>query len=155
MAKDDPVNWETEPIENFLNEHFLYRGIHRIFWINWRDINKIEPNLFAVPKPGEEGLSTDWSKYSAPQDTLNRLRIPDLKINGIIALNVGQLRNIIKIKKLPLNIMHDPIRISTEFQQVNRAHTLIIGMNKQNKAKIKRNLAKIANWVEGYKPIHY
>lgn len=152
MAKDDPLNWEAEPIENFLNEHFLYRGINRIFWMNWSDINKIEPNLFAIPKPDEDGLSTDWSKYSTPKDTLNRLRIPDLKVNGIIELNISKLKDSIKINKLPISIKHNPIRIANEIQQINRAHTLIIGINKQNKAKIKRHLARIANWAVGYKP---
>jgi tRNA(Met) C34 N-acetyltransferase TmcA len=26
MVEDDPLKWETEPIENFLDELFLFRG---------------------------------------------------------------------------------------------------------------------------------
>ncbi len=36
--------------------------------------------------------------------------------------------------------------------EADRAHTLLIGINKQNRAKMKRCLSKIANWVAGYKP---
>lgn len=151
MVKDDPLQWEAEPIESFLDEHFLYRGIHRIFWMNWKDLNKIEPNLFST-KPEAEGLSTDWSKYATPDDTLNRLRAPTLKVNGIIELNIAHLKFTIKENKLPLTIKHDPIRVQKGRMRINRAHTLLIGIYKQNRAKMKRCLSKIANWVAGYKP---
>ena len=151
MVEDDPLKWETEPIENFLDAHFLFRGIHRIFWMNWKEIHKIEPNLFST-KAEAKGLSTDWSKYATPEDTLNRLRAPTLKVNGILELNVGRLQFTIKENKLPLIIKHDPIRVPKGKTQINRAHTLLMGINKPNRAKIKRCLSKIANWVAGYMP---
>jgi hypothetical protein len=63
--------WSEEPEENFLNSHFLYRAVHRGLWQNWESTDRIDP-IFFYSKNAEEGLSFDWSKYSSPQDTLER-----------------------------------------------------------------------------------
>jgi len=144
MVKNNNVEWEKEPLENFLDEHVLYRGIHKNYLINWSDFNKIPPNVFSYKKD-EKGISTDWSKYATPQFTLSHLRNPDLKDNGILEINVGNLKETIKGYNLPLIIEHNPLKL-------NRAHTLIIGINTKNKAKNRRHLSKISKWAKGFDP---
>ena len=136
--------YPKEPIENFLDAHFLYRAVHRGLWENWESINRIDP-IFFYSKNAEEGLSFDWSKYSTPQDTLNRRRGKTLKENGIIQLNIGKLKTSITQFELPIIIEHAPF-------PENQAHTLMLGITKSNTAKIRRKLSKIAEWAEGMKP---
>ncbi len=152
MAQENPLNWEKEPFENYLDEHSLYRGIHRNIWIKWPILENIQPHFFYSDN-AEEGLSMDWSKYSTPEDTLKRLREPNLETNGIIDLNVEKLRNCIEENSFPLIIVHDPIKKATKILPINRAHTLIHGINGANKAKIRRIVSKIAEWAPEMKPI--
>ena len=56
-----------EPNENFLDTHFLYRAVHRGLWQHWKTLDRIDP-VFFYSKNAEEGLSFDWSKYSAPEN---------------------------------------------------------------------------------------
>ena len=60
MDEKDPLNWETEPNENFLEAHFLYRGVHKVLWKNWPDLSCIYPNFF-ITTQAEKGLSVDWN----------------------------------------------------------------------------------------------
>ncbi len=69
MVADNRMTWEKEPFENFLDEHSLYRGIHKNYLINWADSGTIPPNVFSYKKD-EKGFSTDWSKYATPEFTL-------------------------------------------------------------------------------------
>jgi len=119
MADENPLTWETEPSENYLDEHFLYRGIHMNMWQTWKNPQKIDPNFF-MTKRAVEGLSTDWSKYSNPQNTLTNLN-SDLTIYGIAEIIVGQFKDVIEEHKFPLTIHHDPTRIETEREPLNRA----------------------------------
>jgi len=115
-------------------------------------LDKIEPNFLQDPKPHEAGFSTDWSKYATPQFTLDHLREPNLPANGVVEMNVGDLLQCIAENNFPLSIPHDPIREATTMQGTNRAHTLVLGITKANKAKIRRKLSKIIRWVENFKP---
>lgn len=150
MADEDPLTWETEPSDNFLDEHFLYRGIHKNMWQTWKNLQKFDPNFF-MKKRAVEGLSTDWSKYADPQITLTHLN-SDLTIYGIAEINVGQFKNIIEEHKFPLTIHHDPIRTPTESEPLNRAHTLIKGFHEKNTTKIRRKISKIAKWAPNMSP---
>lgn len=152
MVEEDPLNWETEPSENYLDDHFLYRGVHKVLWKNWPDLNRIYPNFF-ITFQAEQGFSVDWSKYTTPSFTLDHLPNPFLEINGIVELNVGSLKKIIQDVNLPINIQHDPIRIRNKKQRINRAHSLIVGINKTNKTKVKRFLSRIAQWARDMAPL--
>lgn len=145
MAEEDPLTWETEPSENFLDDHFLYRGIHKNIWKNWTNLQKIYPNFF-MTKRAIDGLSSDWSEYAYPQNTLNHLN-SDLTEYGIVELNVGKFRNVIDENNYPLTIHHDPIRIATRTLPINRAHTLIKGFKQKNTTPIRRKISKIAKWA--------
>ncbi|KKL89501.1 hypothetical protein LCGC14_1914060 [marine sediment metagenome] len=148
MVEEDPLNWEIEPPENFLDSHFLYHAVHIILWINWPNLDKIHSNFFSYGK-AEKGLSTDWNKYASPEDTLMRRIEASLEKNGIIELNISNLRNLIQENNFPMMIRHAPEIIPP----VNRAHSLIEGIHKINKTKIKRKLSKIAHWAPNMKPI--
>lgn len=95
----------------------------------------------------------DWSKYASPSFTLKHLPIPDLKTNGIVEMNVGELKDTISKSELPISIQHDPVRTLKENQKPNRAHTLITGINKTNKAKVKRRLSRISRWATNMTPL--
>ncbi len=77
MAQNDPTLWQTEPIENFLFQHLLFRGINRNIWKYWGDdITDIQENFITFPRKPELQLelSVDWSKFCQnPKDLLNRL----------------------------------------------------------------------------------
>jgi len=151
VAEEEPLTWETELSENYLDDHNLFRGIHKNLWKTWESLLKISPNFF-ITKNALDGLSTDWSKYTRPQITLEHLN-SDLSVYGIIELNVGRFKDLIEENEFPLTIQHDPIRIETETETLNRGHTLINGFNTRNSTKIRRKLSKIAKWVLNLMPI--
>ena len=94
MVEENPLNWEVEPSENFLDNNYLYRGIKKVLWSTWPDLRKIYPNFFTI-KQTKGGLSVDWSKYCSSEDALNHLPNPSLTVYGISQLNVGDLRECI------------------------------------------------------------
>lgn len=148
MDEEDPLTWEVEPYKNFLDYHFFYRAVHKVLWKNWPDLNKIYPNFFTIDQ-AINGLSVDWSKYVTPEFTLKSRRIPELTTNGIVELNVGIIKSIIEDMSFPLTIKHDP----TKESPINRAHTILEGIGKVNKTKVKRKLSKIARWAPRMMPL--
>ena len=148
LAKEDQIDWETEPPECYENDHLLYLGIHRDLWCQWPDLDKIHVNFF-MTQHALRGLSVDWSKYADPKDTLAYLN-PSLNVYGIAEVKVGDLRTCIDQYDLPLSIKHDPVK---EPPNRNRAHTLIKGVTKKNKASIKRRLYKLFQWAPDMEPL--
>lgn len=148
MVEEDPLAWETEPSSNFLPIHKLFRAVHKVLWVNWPNLDKIQPNFFSYNKINN-GLSVDWNKYSTSRDTLNRRKEPNLRINGIVEFKVGILRDCIKKNNFPFSIKHSP-RIEPP---INRSHSLIAGIKKVNRTKVKRKLSKIVIWSKDMKPI--
>jgi len=71
-----------------------------------------------------------------------------LTTNGIVELNVGKIKSSIEDKSLPLTIKHDPIKEPP----INRAHTILEGIGKVNRAKIKMKLSNIARWAPNMMP---
>ena len=63
--------WSKEPNDHFLNEHHLYRAVHKGLWHHWRSLDRIDP-VFFNSKNAQEAFSFDWSLYVTPIDTLNR-----------------------------------------------------------------------------------
>lgn len=156
MVEENPLNWEEEPPENFLNINYLYRGVKKVLWSTWPDLKKIYPNFFTIEQT-IGGLSVDWSKYCSPESTLNHLPIPDLKIYGIVQLNVGNLRECINQNNFLIGIKHKPIRVESERLKINRGHTLLTNFSKEGKSRIRTKvrveLSKIANWSAKMHPI--
>ena len=148
MAEENPLKWDVESYENFLDSHFFYRAVHKHLWKNWPDLNRIYPNFFSIDQ-AINGLSVDWSKYATPEFTLKSRPTPELTTNGIVELNVGKIKRNIEDKSLPVLINHNPIKEPP----INRAHTILEGIGKINKAKIKMKLSEIAQWSPKMKPI--
>jgi hypothetical protein len=67
------------------DEDALYRWVHQQ-WFS-KKTGGVSPTFFKnAPDPpgGRQGMSTDWSRYSTPEESRRRARIPAL--NGVIEL---------------------------------------------------------------------
>ena len=153
MVEEDPSTWETEPPENFLSKHLLYRGINRGIWMYWESLDNIEPNFFKREEiRRNKNLSVDWSKHAKPELTLRRLG-NDRREWGIAEINVGDFRCLNEKKILSLSLQHDPQREPDPKGFRNRAHTLILGWNPRSISMIREELSEITQWVPNLKPI--
>ena len=89
---------------------YLYRHIIKN---SIRKNGAISPGAFKNSKKGNGGMSTDWAKYSTPQESLNRHS--EDKRGGIVKLKVGDIRS------LPnQTVEHTP--------NGNQAHTDVFGI---------------------------
>lgn len=89
-------------------------GVDRIYMrVHFRQVDAGNPMPGAF-SDHEGGMSTDWEKYSTPDETqLRGKQAPNLY--GVIGLVVGSVR------KIPgLGVVHEPI-------DDNRAHTEVFG----------------------------
>ena len=68
---------------------------------------------------------------------------------------LGDFQQCVAENDFPLSLQHDPVREATNFQGVNRAHTLIIGSNKGNKAKINILSASLNSLRKANKREHF
>jgi len=93
-------------VEQIPDTDKLFYRVHRSYFVE----GELVPGVF---RQIGNGMSTDWSKYSTPQESLRRSRI--LKDNGIVSGNVGHVRII------PLLLSHTP-------SHGNRAHSEIVGV---------------------------
>lgn len=119
------VTSEAWPKEHVPDEDYLYYRIH----VTDLDENGgLRPNSF---RDRGGAMSTDWSKYSTPEESRARARIPEK--NGIVVLGVGEVRGI-----PGLWVEHTPDPILN-----NRAHT-DVGGPKEPEVRVK--LARIAQW---------
>ena len=105
MADFDLTTWVEEEIPDAAS---LYYRVH----INIVRDGRLHPGVFQ-----EQGasMSTDWDKYSTPQESRARARVPAK--NGIVALDAARVRAIEE-----LSIRHSP-----DLSRMNRAHTDILG----------------------------
>jgi hypothetical protein len=99
------VNWPSEDIPNH----------HRLFLrVNVGHVpSGLHPGIF---RENKGSMSTDWEKYSTPEET--RQRAPRPERTGVVGLNVGDIRAIAE-----LSVMHSPVR-----SPANRAHTDVFGI---------------------------
>ncbi|HEY7031692.1 MAG TPA: hypothetical protein VH482_10210 [Thermomicrobiales bacterium] len=77
-----------------------------------------------VDQRGIAAMSTAWSRYARPQDTLQRARRRPPADYGVISLNVGMVR------RIPYHsVEHDPVFNEPEdpLKPNNRAHTNVSG----------------------------
>lgn len=120
------------PIENIPNSAHLFMRVHKM-WIQNDKI--VSPGVF---QNHENGMSTDWNKYSTPQETLKRVSSygKDPNNYGVIHLNVGQVRDI-----PTQSVTHVPL-------PDNRSHTNVCG-EKDTEARVK--FGRIYDWIILYK----
>jgi len=113
--------WEKETIPD---NDLLYYRIHK----NWMIDGELRPGVF---RNREGGMSTDWSEYSTPEETLQRAT-SKVEDNVVIQMEVG------KVRKIPNQIIeHTP-------QDDNRAHTEIFG-EKDEEARVQ--FIRISQWI--------
>ena len=101
------------PKEDIPNGHLLYMRVHRC-WLN--PSGELRLGVFRNHGTGASvGMSTEWSFYSAPEQTRQRAKSPE--DNGVISMVVGRVREI------PGQLVeHTP-----DIEKSNRAHTDVFG----------------------------
>jgi hypothetical protein len=103
------ANWESEDIPS---EDSLLMRVHQTFL---DDEGEPIPAAFRNQPPKTGGMSTDWERYSTPEETMARAREP--MANIVIALLTGAVRGI------PNQVVvHTPDAVTR-----NRAHTDVFG----------------------------
>jgi len=94
------------PKEDIPDDGVLYMRLHRA----WTSSGEPIPGAF---RNIVDGMSTDWDRYSTPEETRQRARAPS--DNAVIALVVGQVRTV-----PGQTVEHAPL-------PDNRAHTNVMG----------------------------
>jgi hypothetical protein len=120
LSVANAVIWPSEPIPD---EDYLFFRVHRQRIKN----GEVRPSAFQNRPTENDGMSTDWEKYSTAQESLNRAPAPD--DNAIIRLSVA------KIRKIPgQTVVHTPIQpnVNPTIPAGNRAHTDVFGEKEKN-----------------------
>ena len=118
------MNWSSENIPDFAN---LYMRVHRA--LVKRD-GSIARSAF---KDHNGGMSTDWDRYSTPEETRARGNKPPQDY-AVVSMNVEGVRYIAP----ELEVNHTP-----DLERNNRAHTDVIG-EKDTEARTK--LKRLSTW---------
>ena len=136
MACADDLGDSQWPIENVPDADDLYMRVLHSHIVN----GKVNPQLaFRVRGEGDQrGMSTDWSKYSTPEETRGRVRSGRSQDDyGVLRMNVGEVRGIPNqlVKHRPLDN--------------NRAHTDVTGPvgSKTEVTKIRYLFSRICAWA--------
>ena len=112
--------------EEIPDEDRLYMRVHK----NWIRDGDLNPGTF---RNNQGGMSTDWSKYSDPERTKDRVinyeKDPDNY--GVLSMNVGQVLDI-----PDQVIIHKPL-------DENRSHTDVEGVKKNRQRVL---YLEIINW---------
>jgi hypothetical protein len=109
------------PVEEIPDSGTLYMRVHRQ-WI--RPDGTLWPVCFKNRPDDSGGMSTDWDRYSMPDETRARARRP--ADNAVIAMNVGAVRAIPDQR-----VQHSPIFGHPQLPD-NRAHTDVFGSKERN-----------------------
>lgn len=112
---------ERWPSESIPNDDLLYQFIHQQWF---KKAGGVSPTFFknvADPHTGRAGMSTDWSRYSTPEETRGRASNP--AVNGVIETTVSDVRAIPDqmVEHTPIQNHPDP-KIKD-----NRSHTDVFG----------------------------
>jgi len=119
-------DWAVKQIPN---EDDLYMRVHRSYAPN----GELIPGVFRDRGEGEKkGMSTDWSRLSTPQTTRERASNP--RDNGVIGLNVGNVRSIDG-----LTVHHSPDK-----EVNNPSHTDVKG---EKTTEVRAKLWDQADWL--------
>jgi hypothetical protein len=113
-------NWPVETIPDIDN---LYYRIHKMWIVG----SEITPGVF---RNIGRGMSADWDKYSTPEQSRQRAKMPN--DNAVVELNVGDVRHI-----PDQNVEHTP-------SKKNRSHTDVTG-EKDEEVRIK--FRRICSWA--------
>jgi hypothetical protein len=113
------------PAEEVPNRATLYQRVHRN---NLDEQGLPKPGAFRNSPTKQDGMSTDWDRYSTPQQTRQRARQPSENI--VIALPVGRVREIAGQR-----VEHTPVQPEAEFAG-NQAHCDVFG-EKTTEARLK------------------
>ncbi len=116
--------WASEPIPD---THLLYMRVHH------KQVDNGEVLVGAFVD--RDGMSTDWCKYSTPEQTRDRGKVP--ADNSVISLPVSGVRSI-----PGLTVVHSPIPPGTP-NPPNRAHTDVHGVTGANKTEARVKLQRI------------
>lgn len=121
-------------IEDIPNDGILYYRVHKSYIIE----NEVIPGAF---RSRGDGMSTDWNKYSTPEESQARSKTPD--DNAIVSFSV------LKIRSNPvLSAIHKP-------EPDNRSHSLVNGIpetKNELQTKTRALLAEIYDWEIKYLP---
>lgn len=128
MADDHRL--EGWAVESIPQDHLLFMRVHRNN-VAGGELMPVALRDHAPPEGGRPALSTDWSKYSTPEQTLARAKHPEA--NGVVRMVVGMVRAI-----PGLVVEHAPL-------PDNRAHTDVIGDKKDPEIRIL--LTRACEWV--------
>lgn len=119
MADDvvEPIdpNW---PPEDIPDNDIIYMRVHRQ---KFNPDGTVQPGAF---QNKGDGMSTDWAKYAAPEDTQRRGRVP--RDNGVVSMVVGRVRQI-----PGQTVVHTPIW-SPKPEECNQSHTDVYGDKKKD-----------------------
>jgi hypothetical protein len=111
------------PAETIPDTDDLFMRVHRL-WTRG-----------GVPLPGafqnrDGGMSTEWDRYSTPDGTRSRGRVP--ADNGVVKMHIGTVR------ALPNQmVVHTP-------ESTNRAHTDVLG---EKDEEVRLKFVRICSWV--------
>lgn len=109
------------PVEFIPDADTLYMRIHRQ-WL--KPDGSLWPVCFRNRPDDSGGMSTDWDRYSTPEETRRRARRPG--DNAVIAMNVGAVRAIPAQR-----VRHSPIFGAPDLAD-NRAHTDVHGSKERD-----------------------
>ena len=146
MDQNVPLtDWAKEDIPNYDphdKDYLLYRHIHKTY-INIKNHSVIA--LSAFKDPTGKGISTDWSKYSTPQETQKHSLKNPPEDYGVVSLRVKGIRDEVEFNKLIIE--HFPIQ-KTKYYKGNRAHTNVNGLLKYGSLmrEIQVLLSRQAKW---------
>lgn len=115
------TNW---PIEEIPSEDYLYMRVHYAL------VDASGNPLPAAFRNHGDGMSSDWSRYSTPRETLERASRPAKR--GVVQMIVG------KIRDLPdQRVEHTP-------EPDNRAHTDVFG---EKTTEVRVKFLRISSWA--------
>lgn len=116
-GQGEVIDWPPEQIPD---RDRLFMHIHK----TWRRNGAVSPGAF---ENHGAGMSTDWEKYSTPEQTRERARVPEK--NAVISLVAGEVREVPGQK-----VEHTP-----DVERSNRAHTDVLGeKDEEVRLKLKR-----------------
>jgi hypothetical protein len=111
------------PAEAIPDADFLYLRVPRRSWIE---------NKLAVFRDHEGAMSTDWEKYSTPEETRQRARRNPADY-GVLRMECRLVRSV------PQAVEHSPDSLRN-----NRAHTNVIG---EKSPEVRLKLSRISGWA--------
>lgn len=118
------VSW---PVEAIPDDDELYMRVHR----QWLRQGRVVPGFFRnLPNDATGGMSSDWSRYSTPEETRRRARTPS--DNAVVGLSVREVRATPEQR-----VEHTPL-------PENRAHAEVFG---PKDPEIQLLLSRAANLV--------